>query len=193
MLASPISPTAPHDLISEATENSSHYLSTPAAPTLEESKFSTPDHPSRRLLEQLKTKAQDLPRSTTPPPYSPRDPHEKPEFTTESLIQPTEPILYLPPLISKLPTKHKDEPVPENYPPLYTDTRLPDIDPESLSLHKALHFFKPYSDRYASEPYATAFNWKDLALPLEEEREWYIVAFRSTRKEGSDGSREFMH
>ena len=174
----------------EVDEKSSEALATAVdAPTVTEPKFSTPDHPALKLLEQLRANAQTNAPST-PPPYTHRDPHEKPEFTTANLIQPSEPVLYLPPLISKLPPALGDVPIPEEYPPLYTDTRLPNIDPVSLSLHKALHYFKPLNDKYASLPYATAFNWKDLDLPLEEEREWYVVAFRSTRKEGSDGSRE---
>jgi len=53
-------------------------------------------------------------------------------------------------------------------------------------LHKALHYFKPFPN-YGSVPYAEAFNWDDLELPEDEEREWYVVAFRSRRKNGSDG------
>lgn len=157
--------------------------------TAVEPKFSTPDHPALKFLEQIKLKPQ-VNSPNTPPPYTNRDPHEKPEFTTTSLTQPTEPVLYLPPLISKLPPAHEAAPIPKEYPPMYTDTRLPDIDPVSLSLHKALHYFKPRNDKYASTPYGIAFNWADLVLPLDEEREWYVVAFRSTRKEGSDGSRK---
>lgn len=32
-----------------------------------------------------------------------------------------------------------------------------------------------------------------MDLPLEEEREWYCVAFRSKRKDGSDGGRKCPH
>jgi hypothetical protein len=69
---------------------------------------------------------------------------------------------------------------------LVTETRLPDIDPTSLSLHKALHHFKPLTTDYADTPYALAFNWSELVLPENEEREWYCVVFRSKRKTGSD-------
>jgi hypothetical protein len=81
------------------------------------------------------------------------------------------------------------EPSPSENPPLTTETRLPDIDPVSLSLHKALHHFRPLSSDYASTPYADAFNWHELELPIDEEREWYCVAFVSKRKDGSNGER----
>jgi len=114
-----------------------------------------------------------------------RDPHDLPEFSTQNV--PAAPILYLPPLLSKLPDglAHSPIPSPEN-PPLSTDTRLPNIDPVSLSLHKALHHFSPRSPEYSSTPYAEAFNWSDLQLPEHEEREWYCVVFRSKRRAGSD-------
>ncbi|KAF7970710.1 hypothetical protein HWV62_8865 [Athelia sp. TMB] len=113
-----------------------------------------------------------------------RDPHNLPKFDSNG--EPTSPILYLPPLLSKL---------PHTIPPLdvdasnvvSTETHLPDIDPASLSLHKALHRFRPTSDAYADVPYDEGFNWRDLELPEEDEREWYIVAFRSKRRDGSDG------
>lgn len=109
-----------------------------------------------------------------------RDPHELPEFGDKSSE-----LLYLPPLLSSLPAnaQHPDEPQG-----LRTDTRLPNIDPVSLSLHRALHAFRPVTRKYASTPYRDAFNWSQLALPADEEREWYCVAFRSKRKDGSDGS-----
>lgn len=79
-----------------------------------------------------------------------------------------------------------------------TATRLPDIDPASLALHRALHFLKP-RDGFAKLPYAEAFNWGEIGAAYrsdgvprgEIEREWYIVAFRSRRREGSDSAREF--
>jgi hypothetical protein len=43
-------------------------------------------------------------------------------------------------------------------------------------------------------PYADAFNWAEMSLPEEEEREWYCVVFRSKRKAGSDEScKSFEH
>lgn len=118
-----------------------------------------------------------------------RDPHQLPSITTESLAKPSHPVLYLPPLLSSLPPSYPHIEPPVDLPPLHTETRLPNIDPASLSLHKALHHFKPRPG-YADLPYADAFNWNELSLPEDDEREWYIVAFRSRRKDGSDGSRE---
>lgn len=139
-----------------------------------------------------------------------RNPHDLPSFTSEGLAHPSSPVLYLPPLLSKLPPKYPDfDPFPSSsslspsssspsssFPlssptqlpsALITETRLPDIDPASLSLHKALHKFRPIDSNYAGTPYAEAFNWSELELSEDEEREWYVVAFRSKRKAGSDG------
>ena len=146
--------------------------------------FSTPDHPSVKLLEKIRDSETDTPR---PPPYSQADPHDKPNFMPGTSH--TSPILYLPPLISSLPKSLPPIDVPKDHPFLTTETRLPDIDPVSLSLHKALHYFRPYDDKYASRSYGEAFNWSELKLPAHEEREWYCVAFRSRRKAGSDGTR----
>lgn len=110
-----------------------------------------------------------------------RDPHELPEFHDG----PSSELLYLPPLLSSLPANAQH---PDDAPGLHTDTRLPDIDPVSLSLHRALHAFRPLSPKYASTPYKDAFNWADLVLRADEERDWYCVVFRSKRKPGSDGS-----
>lgn len=157
------------------------------------SSFTTPDHPAVKFLETLRATQDDSP---PPPPYveeeTLHDPHKKPTFASQERHHS---ILYLPPLISSLPHYVEDdsEPgslAPNDRPPLTTETRLPNIDPVSLSLHKALHHFRPYDDQYASRPYAEAFNWSDLQLPVDEEREWYIVAFRSKRKSGSDGTRK---
>ncbi|KAJ7497286.1 hypothetical protein FB451DRAFT_224018 [Mycena latifolia] len=130
-----------------------------------------------------------------------RDLHEFPQFDEEKLS----PVLYLPPLLSSLPETFPSTPIPLDNPPLVTQTRLPDIDPVSLSLHKALHHFKPSTENYAGQlysillvrrwsswsgsgtPYSKAFNWDQLVLPEKEEREWYCVVFRSKRKAGSDG------
>lgn len=119
-----------------------------------------------------------------------RDPHVVPTFTSESLTNPSRPVIYLPPLLSSLPQDLSIPPVSTDRPPLVTETRLPDIDPVSLSLHKALHHFHPVSEDYAALPYALAFNWPELELPEDEEREWYCVVFRSRRKKGSDSGRK---
>lgn len=113
------------------------------------------------------------------------DPHIAPTFDAPSLEQRSRPLLYLPPLLSSLPSS-----IPpitgNNVKTLVTETRLPNIDPVSLSLHKALHHFGPLTEDYASTPYAEAFNWNELELPEDEEREWYCVAFRSKRNQDSN-------
>ncbi|KAJ7647345.1 hypothetical protein FB45DRAFT_196451 [Roridomyces roridus] len=114
--------------------------------------------------------------------YQPEDPHNEPDFSTTS----SAPILYLPPLLSSLPVSFVAQGA-SGY-PVMTPTRLPNIDPASLSLHRALHHFKPSSENYAETPYDEAFNWDELALPADQEREWYCVVFRSKRKAGSDAS-----
>ncbi|KAJ7045507.1 hypothetical protein C8F04DRAFT_1065046 [Mycena alexandri] len=111
------------------------------------------------------------------------DPHNVPVYDAHK----SAPVLYLPPLISSLPATFESTPIPAENPPLITQTRLPDIDPASLSLHKALHHFKPNDADYANTPYEEAFNWDQLTLPEHEEREWYCVVFRSKRKAGSNG------
>ncbi|KAG8747133.1 hypothetical protein FRC10_002182 [Ceratobasidium sp. 414] len=155
-----------------------------------------------------------------------RDPHVLPTFTNASVRDPTVPVLYLPPLLSALPRSIPDiqerpatkgnhdyynqyygrvlptvmplpklPPHPDRLHP--TATRLPDIDPASLSLHRALHFLKP-KEGFAKLPYTEVFNWdgignayhsdESVGAEGEVEREWYVVAFRSRRKPGSDGA-----
>lgn len=119
------------------------------------------------------------------------DPHVLPEFTDTSLTHPSAPVLYLPPLLSSLPNGYNHSQLTlSNNRPLATETRLPSIDPASLALHKALHQFRPITTEYAETAYGDAFNWADLVMPEESEREWYCVVFRSKRKEGSDGGRK---
>lgn len=43
----------------------------------------------------------------------------------------------------------------------------------------------PASDDYAGQPVATAFTWSAIASP-DQAGEWYLVAFRSTRRVGAD-------
>ena len=43
----------------------------------------------------------------------------------------------------------------------------------------------PTSDDYASQPIGTAFSWAAIATP-DQRGEWYLVAFRSTRRAGAD-------
>lgn len=129
--------------------------------------------------------------------HAPRDPHILPTFSRRS----QSPILYLPPLLSSLPAGVVEPNYPLSSPafyspsaprPLATDSRLPSIDNASLSLHRALHHFRPVTEEYATVPYSEAFNWDELQLPEDDEREWYCVAFRSKRKDGSDGGREYI-
>lgn len=55
----------------------------------------------------------------------------------------------------------------------YTVSHLPAIDEASLALHYALYDFRVTDlKHYATAPYEQAFNWADLRLPLELEREW---------------------
>jgi hypothetical protein len=101
-----------------------------------------------------------------------------------------DPILYLPPLMSRLPhgtAAHAHTAITPHACDHDTefDTRLPDIDPASLALHQALHYFHPRDAHYAGTEYAAAFNWGDLGLPLDVEREWYGVVFRSRRNPAS--------
>lgn len=137
------------------------------------------------------------PLSHEPEPSAPvdvdkkRNPCEPPTFDQQSLTHPSSTVLYLPPLLSSLPPGIEVPPVQTVRPPLATDSHLPHIDPVSVSLHIALHHFSPLSSQYASLSYAEAFNWSELQLPLDEEREWYAVAFRSKRKPGSDSGREY--
>ncbi|KAI0066112.1 hypothetical protein BV25DRAFT_1820988 [Artomyces pyxidatus] len=128
-----------------------------------------------------------LPDSDYSPVTPPHDPHALPVFSPTSLTHPSKPILYLPPLLSSLPYPHPPHiPTSAPIPIKRTETRLPDIDPASLSLHRALHHFAPVVESYAHAKYADAFNWDELELPEDEEREWYCVAFRSIRKQGSE-------
>ncbi|KAG6378209.1 hypothetical protein JVT61DRAFT_13907 [Boletus reticuloceps] len=142
------------------------------------------------LYQRPSEHASDLPLDEAPPVEEPkqRDPHVIPTFTSESLTKPSSTVLYLPPLLSSLPRNLSIAPISADRPPLVTETRLPDIDPVSFSLHKALHNFHPLSEDYAGLPYALAFNWSELDLPEDDEREWYAVVFRSRRKQGSDSS-----
>jgi hypothetical protein len=46
----------------------------------------------------------------------------------------------------------------------------------------------PSSDDYAGQPIASAFTWSAIAAP-DHWGEWYLVAFRSTRRPGADEDR----
>lgn len=150
--------------------------------------FTHPLHPLKFLLR---------PATTVVTSSKKCSPHDVPIFDSKSLIEPTSPVLYLPPLLSSLPEKmdfqFEESLADPELPPLATTTRLPSIDPASLSLHKALHRFRPLTTDYASIPYPEAFNWEELLLPKMDDRDWFCVAFRSRRKAGSDGDCGFSY
>jgi hypothetical protein len=102
---------------------------------------------------------------------------------------PSDPVLYLPPLLSPLPTSVRHAPSlstsGKSLAELEFATRLPDIDPASLALHHTLHGFQPVTNSYSTTPYDQAFNWSEINLPEEVEREWYCVVFRSRRNKES--------
>lgn len=77
------------------------------------------------------------------------DPHSVPVYDEKK----SAPVLYLPPLLSSLPATFPSTPFHSENPPLVTETRLPDIDPASLSLHKALHYFRPRDENYARQSF----------------------------------------
>lgn len=56
----------------------------------------------------------------------------------------------------------------------------------------ALHALTPVSERYATLPVADAFDWLDVGTQLAD-GEWYLVVFRSIRKEGADETRLTMY
>lgn len=117
--------------------------------------FSVPDHSS------------DLKARSGVSHDNVRNPHLLPVFGDGEHVTP---ILYLPPLLSSLPNDHPKPELskpPKNL-PLATEARLPDIDPASVSLHRALHYFRPINDQYAALPYEDAFNWDELELPEED-------------------------
>ncbi len=146
-------------------------------------------HPSKAQLQDALT---TYPAS----PAKERNPHDVPTFDSQSLTSPKAPVLYLPPLLSSLPETtdrvEEDQLDKLEFPPLVTETRLPDIDPASLSLHRALHRFRPLTSDSAATPYPEAFNWSELSLPEDEERDWYCVVFWSKRKAGSDSGCKFF-
>jgi len=91
--------------------------------------------------------------------------------------------LFLAPLLSRLPFQAQQpppKPVDVDRPTVgYTSSCLPTIDLVSWHLHNALHTFRPISKDYALIPFETAFNWSELQLPLEVEREWYLCQYDS--------------
>lgn len=94
----------------------------------------------------------------------------------------------IPPLLSRLPAALVASPgQPPTPVPIsaleqanrvgHTESRLPSIDKASLALHYALHSFRVMdTERYAAMLYKDAFNWNELLLPQELEREWWVGA-----------------
>ncbi|KAF8287382.1 hypothetical protein DL93DRAFT_2146838 [Clavulina sp. PMI_390] len=121
--------------------------------------------------------------------HHPPDPHILPAFdSTDSVVKPKRTVLYLPPLLSSFDEQAISPNALETKLAQLTEARLPSINAASLALHQALHHFQPITDNYSAEPYHESFNWDDLELPEDVEGEWYIVAFRSRRKAGSEDS-----
>jgi hypothetical protein len=107
-------------------------------------------------------------RASLPPPTPPlrrssleiQNHHHLP---SPSNVIPSDPILYLPPLLSPLPSSisHTHHGPTEEELSSF-ETRLPDIDPASLALHQILHYFAPVDEAYAATSYDQAFNWFDM-------------------------------
>lgn len=102
-------------------------------------------------------------------------------------IPSTSSLLPGPPLLSRLPAVLLASPVQAPHavaypvPPAsslvgYTQSRLPSIDNASLALHHALYSFRATDQDYATRPYEQAFNWEDITLPEDVEREWCVGA-----------------
>lgn len=164
-------------------------LGEPASAPSDSSQSSISTSPSSSLVSTPASSVIELPKDSE---EVRRDPHNLPIFDKDTLTKPSEPILYLPPFLSSLPPTHVNSilsPSSTGRVPKATDSRLPDIDGPSLALHKALHNFTHITEKYASTSYAEAFNWAELDLPEEDEHEWYVVAFTSIRKPGSENGR----
>jgi len=160
----------------------------PTYPTIHvhtgESSLSRSNSDSKSLLEGAQTPPT---RAISHSDDTRGDPHLVPAFSADD--PPSSPVLYLPPILSALPPGYTHRSlflVPGGPTPLSTDSHLPSIDEASLSLHRALHHFRPITPEYASVSYPDAFNWDELRLPEHDEREWYCVVFRSRRREGSN-------
>ena len=123
-----------------------------------------PAHARPNLLVSSPAPTHPTPVSPPSQPHDHSDPHQFPLLSPTG--PPTQPILYLPPILSSLPLPN---------PAGGTNATLPSgsVDPASLSLHKALHNFGPVDADYAVRGYDEAFNWGSLEVGEEEEREWY--------------------
>lgn len=116
-------------------------------------------------------------------------PPPPPPLSRQSAPDPEKELIHLPPLLSLLPLKYagrKEESSLSNLNKLdipttfdfdrptvgFTSSRLAQVDDASVALHDALYAFKPVTKDYALVPYESAFNWDELVLPLQVEREW---------------------
>lgn len=131
--------------------------------------------------------------SITPANALVADPFLTTPFAHDEDPRGTEEVLYLPPpTLSRLPfsaTLEPKKPFSFERPSVgYTDAVLPSIDLSSWHLHLALEEFRPVSRDYSTLSYTNAFNWRDVKLPVDLEREWYAVAFRSKRAFDEDGT-----
>lgn len=130
----------------------------------------------------------ELDSSAVPEPAVARAPAELEQLWNE----PAASVLYIPPLLSRLPPTPTLGPTADPSSGLpdssvsWTDSHLPSIDPASARLHSALRHFRPVTNAYAFVPYAAAFNWGQLDLGPDAQREWYVVAFRSLRSPAAD-------
>jgi len=167
-------------------------LNTPYPPTPDAGEDSSSPSPVSSTMSSPDLSLVSTPASSVfelqLPKEAKRNPHELPVFDKETLTNPRQPILYLPPILSSLPHTYGESQTtaPTGRVPKATDSHLPDIDAASLSLHKALHNFTPVTEKYAGTLYAEAFNWDELELPEDDEHDWYCVAFRSLRKADSE-------
>ncbi|GAA5994861.1 hypothetical protein JCM5350_001728 [Sporobolomyces pararoseus] len=158
---------------------------------------------SRRFAHSISPTSPSLSLSSTPPedtrPVCAKEVGERLRNlpTSDATLE----ILHLPPLLSLLPAPHSLPPKASSVSLVdYTRSALPTITPLSLSLHRALHSFRPITPLYATSPYSESFNWSELELEglsveeVEKEREWYIVAFRSKRRKGfTEEERELLY
>ncbi|EKM54265.1 uncharacterized protein PHACADRAFT_257997 [Phanerochaete carnosa HHB-10118-sp] len=116
------------------------------------------------------------------------DPHHLPGFDSKEYGAQRKPVFYLPPLLS-LPLEALCLPEPAGSYRPYT-TYQPDFAAVTLDLHKALHRFRPITENHAEAPFDEAFNWEELYLPEDTEREWFAVVTHSKTKNGSDDGRK---
>lgn len=107
------------------------------------------------------------------------DPHYLPEYSARQ-----QSTFYLPPLLSlSLDALRLPEPAGSYRP--YT-TYQPDYSAATLALHRALHHFRSVTDNHSETPFEEAFNWDELYLPVDAEREWFATVTYSKAADGSN-------